>query len=217
VTVAQFKQFVEASETKKAGFKLRNEKALLGAANTPVVYVSQAEAMQFCRWLTEYLHGKGKFLGSYITLPDEAEWEKAARGGLENNPEPQRRYPWGNEITDDHLNYNMTIGQVTTPGIYPQGASFYGCEDMAGNAWEWTRSEHADYPYPVVGTDAWRQRTDPNREPAVCVLRGGAFNGGQRSVRSSVRYHFRRDNRLDLIGFRCCVVPITLYSETSGR
>lgn len=217
VTVAQFKQFVEASETKEAGFKLGNSLALLGAANTPVVYVSQAEAMQFCRWLTEYLHGKGKFLGSYITLPDEAEWEKAARGGLENNPEPQRRYPWGNEISDEHLNYQWSIGQVTTPGIYPQGASPYGCEDMAGNVWEWTRSERGDYPYPVVGTDAWQQRTDPNGDCAVCVLRGGALNSGQRLVRSSVRSSLWQDFRVSDFGFRCCVVPMTLTSETSGR
>lgn len=208
--MAQFKQFVDDTE-----FELGDADALRGAANSPVVWVSQPEAMQFCRWLTEYLHGKGKFLDSYITLPDEAEWEKAARGGLENNPEPQRCYPWGNAITDDHLNYKMTIGQVTTPGIYPQGASFYGCEDMAGNVWEWTRSEQGDYPYPAVGTTEWKERT--NGERAVCVLRGGAFNADGYNVRSSVRLRNGQDNRYDSIGFRCCVVPITLTSENSGR
>ncbi len=76
-----------------------------GAANAPVVYVSQSEALQFCRWLTQYLRGKSLLAPDLcVTLPDEAEWEKAARGGLEDNPEPQRRYPWGNEISDEHLN-----------------------------------------------------------------------------------------------------------------
>ncbi len=211
VTVAQFKQFVD--DTK---FKLGEADVLRGAANSPVVWVSQHEAMQFCQWLTGYLHDKNLLAQDlYVTLPDEAEWEKAARGGLENNPEPQRRYPWGNAITDDHLNYNMTIGQVTTPGIYPQGASFYGCEDMAGNVWEWTRSERGDYPYPAVGTTEWKERT--NGERAVCVLRGGAFLNAQWLVRSSVRSLDWRGNRSSSIGFRCCVVPITLTSENSGR
>ena len=150
-------------------------------------------------------------------MPDEAEWEKAARGGLEDNPEPQRRYPWGNEISDEHLNYNMAIGQVTTPGIYPQGVSPYGCEDLAGNVWEWTRSEYGAYPYPDIGTEEWMTRTDTNGERAVCVLRGGAFFGNQWVVRSSVRGDGGQDDRNHNVGFRCCVVPITLYSETSGR
>ncbi|MEZ5537534.1 MAG: SUMF1/EgtB/PvdO family nonheme iron enzyme [Thiolinea sp.] len=218
VTVAQFQQFVDAPETKAAGFKLGNENALHGVANSPVVYVSQQEAMQFCRWLTDYLHKEGKLaVDLCITLPDEAEWGKAARGSLDDNPEPQRRYPWGNEITDEHLNYNMTIGQVTTPGIYPQGSSPYGCEDMVGNVWEWTRSESGKYSYPDVGTDEWKQRTHSNGDRAVCVLRGGAFGSNLRLVRCAVRGGGGLGYRSGYVGFRCCVVPITLYSEASGR
>ena len=219
VTVAQFRQFVDAPETQAAGFKLGNENALRGVANSPVVYVSQLEAMQFCRWLTDHLHTEGKLPAALrVTLPDEAEWEKAARGGLESNPAPQRRYPWGNnEISDEHLNYNMAIGQVTTPGMYPQGASPCGCQDMAGNVWEWTRSEYGEYPYPAVGTKAWRKRSFANGNRAVCVLRGGAFDYAQGDVRSSVRNYFVQVSRSGYVGIRCCVVPITLYSETSGR
>jgi formylglycine-generating enzyme required for sulfatase activity len=213
VTVAQFQQFVG-----KTGFKPDNEDALRGVANAPVVYVSQTEAMQFCQWLTQYLHDN-KLLAPdfFVTLPDEAEWEKAARGGLENNPEPQRRHPWGNEISDEHLNYNMAIGQVTTPGVYPQGKSPCGCEDMAGNVWEWTRSERGEYPYPAVGTEEWQKRSSANGDRAVCVLRGGAFYYYRRYVRSSVRNYYVQDFRNFYVGFRCCVVPITLTSETSGR
>ncbi|MDD5392878.1 MAG: SUMF1/EgtB/PvdO family nonheme iron enzyme [Thiothrix sp.] len=218
VTVAQFRQFVDAPETQAAGFKLGNENALRGAANSPVVYVSQQEAMQFCQWLTQHRHDKNLLGWDFcITLPDEAEWEKATRGGLENNPEPQRPYPWGNGISDEHLNYNMAIGQVTTPGIYPQGVSPSGCEDLAGNVWEWMRSEYGEYPYPAIGTEAWQKRSFANGERAVCVLRGGAFDNDQGYVRSSVRGPSGQDFRDDFVGFRCCVVPITLISETSGR
>jgi formylglycine-generating enzyme required for sulfatase activity len=213
VTVAQFRQFVDAT-----GFKVGDEDALHGAANSPVVNISQSEALQFCQWMTRHLQEQNRLAADWcITLPDEAEWEKAARGGLEDNPEPQRRYPWGNEISDEHLNYNMAIGQVTTPGIYPQGVSPYGCEDLAGNVWEWTRSEYGAYPYPDIGTEEWMTRTDTNGERAVCVLRGGAFFGNQWVVRSSVRGDGGQDDRNHNVGFRCCVVPITLYSETSGR
>ncbi|WP_287601813.1 SUMF1/EgtB/PvdO family nonheme iron enzyme [Thiothrix sp.] len=213
VTVAQFKQFVDAT-----GFTLGDEDALRGAANTPVVWVSQAEAQQFCQWLTQHWHQSGDLSPDQcVTLPDEAEWEKAARGGLENNPEPQRRYPWGNDVSDEHLNYAMKIGQVTTPGVFPLGASPYDCEDMSGNVWEWTRSERGEYPYPAVGTKEWRERSSANGERAVCVLRGGAFNDFDYYVRSAVRLDFSRDRRYLGVGFRCCVVPITLAFETSGR
>lgn len=213
VTVAQFQQFVTAT-----GFKPGNENALCRAANSPVVYVSQYEVIQFCQWLTQHLYDQNLLAPHLcVTLPDEAEWEKAARGGLENNPEPQRRYPWGDGISDEHLNYNMAIGQVTTPGIYPQGASLYDCEDLAGNVWEWTRSEYREYPYPAVDTEEWRKRSFANGDRAICVLRGGAFRYDQGLVRSSVRYYLGRGNRFDYVGFRCCVVPITLASETSER
>lgn len=213
VTVAQFCQFVEATH-----FQLEDERALQGVANTPVVYVSQIDALQFCRWMTEHLHGKGLLAINWcITLPDEAEWEKAARGGLESNPDPQRCYPWGNELTDEHLNYKRSIGQVTAVGVYPLGASPYGCEDMVGNVWEWTRSKRGDYPYPAVGTQEWWQRTAIEDKNAMLVLRGGAFYDFQWGVRCAVRGDFGRVNRDDFVGFRCCAVPITLTSETSGR
>jgi iron(II)-dependent oxidoreductase len=213
VTVAQFKQFVDAT-----GFTQGDADALRGAANTPVVWVSQVEAMEFCHWLTKHLHGKNSLPKDLcVTLPDEAEWEKAARGGLENNPEPQRRYPWGNDISDEHLNYASNIGQVTTPGVYPLGASFYGCEDMSGNVWEWTRSERGEYPYPAVGMKEWRERSSANGDRAVCVLRGGAFHGSHRYVRSAVRDFSTRDLRSRRVGFRCCVVPIILADDISGR
>lgn len=213
VTVAQFRQFVEATH-----FQLGDEDALRGIANAPVVYISQLEALQFCRWMTEHLHREGLLAADWcITLPDEAEWEKAARGGLVHNPDPQRRYPWGNELTDEHLNYNQNIGQVTTAGIYPLGASPYGCEDMVGNVWEWTRSKKDDYPYPAVGTQGWWQRTATEDKSAMSVLRGGAFYNFQRYVRCAVRPDYWLVNRDYDVGFRCCAVPITLTSETSGR
>ncbi|HRQ38912.1 MAG TPA: SUMF1/EgtB/PvdO family nonheme iron enzyme [Chloroflexota bacterium] len=116
VTVAQFREFVQES-----GFRpSRGDMPLNAPANRPVVYVNWCDALAFCDWLDKrwrsYLPP-----GYRVTLPNEAEWEKAARGGREipaaphvttihglqtavnqppaaiANPVPQREYPWGNE------------------------------------------------------------------------------------------------------------------------
>ncbi len=166
-----------------------------------------------------------------VTLPNEPEWEKAGRGGvqileqpmvktvsgitgdirsvLQENILPQRRYPWGDQMDDECLNYAMNIGQVSTPGVYPSGQSVYGCEDLSGNVWEWTRSKDEDYPYPKPDTDQWRQR-EAEDDDARRVLRGGSFYDNQRFVRAAVRNFDLPNYRNNNIGFRVCLVPIPL-------
>lgn len=220
MTIEQFKQFALATE-----FKLADNKALKGEMNAPVAYVSQQEALQFCHWLTSTWRQKGRISDKLkVTLPNEPEWEKAVRGGMlvpaqpvviridtglpENlgllamaeNIEPQRRYPWGNDIDEEKLNFSMNVGGVFACGVYPSGASPYGCHDLSGNVWEWTRSELAEYPYPAVSTKAWKQRERPGAD--ISVLRGGAFDFGHSYVRCAVRGGFKSVGRDGLIGFR---------------
>ena len=93
-----------------------------GYENHPVTMVSWYGAMAYAAW-------KGK------RLPTEAEWEKAARGGLSG-----LKYPWGNTIDSNRANYNNHVGDTTVVGKY--AANGYGLHDMSGNVWEWCLDEY---------------------------------------------------------------------------
>jgi formylglycine-generating enzyme required for sulfatase activity len=165
VTVAQFRAFVEES-----GYEADTH-SLDDPDDHPVRYVSWDDASAYCRWLSEAT-------GLAVRLPSEAEWEKAARGTGE------RIYPWGDEgPTDDLCNFGNRSRGTTPVGRYsPQGDSPYGCADMAGNVWEWTRSLREDYPY-----DSADGREDPEAY-GLRVMRGGAFLSRARLVRCACRY-----------------------------
>ena len=140
VTVAQFEAFVQAS-----GYKPRDEDCLRGLPNHPVVWVSWHDALAYCEWLTAQLrewsetpaplaHGL-RTAGWCVTLPSEAEWEKAARGA------DGRLYPWGDDPNPNCANYRETgIAKTSAVGCFPGGVSPYGVEEMSGNVLEWTRS-----------------------------------------------------------------------------
>ena len=186
VTAAQFRGFVEES-----GYQLGNKTGLRRPDDHPVIYVTWHGAVAYCRWLTEKS-------GIQITLPSEAEWEKAARGT------DGRIYSWGNEWDASRCNTSKGGKRGTTPvGAYPQGASFYGMMDMAGNVWEWTRSLYKEYPY---DPDDGREDLDAEGRR---VVRGGSFIVGRSYVRCAFRDGYLPDSRSGDKGFRL-VSPISL-------
>jgi formylglycine-generating enzyme required for sulfatase activity len=213
VTVAQFKSFVD-----KSGYKPEHPGCLNGLSNHPVVNVTWYEALKYCEWLTEQLRAWEetpeplasllKQQGWGITLPSEAEWEKAARGT------DGRIYPWGNEADANRANYDETgVNATSTVGCFPGGASPYGCEEMSGNVWEWTRSlwgkdsSKPEFKYPYDSADG-REKLDAPRN-VYRVLRGGAFDGSGRLVRCADR---RRDDPGSwnwYLGFRLAVRPLS--------
>jgi formylglycine-generating enzyme required for sulfatase activity len=180
LTTAHFRIFVQAQ-----GYKPRGSHYLAGEDDFPVIDVTWYDALAYCRWL-------GEQSGLPLTLPSEAQWEKAARGS------DGRRYPWGNMLPTATLcNF-----QPTPIGYYsPQGDSPYGCADMAGNVWEWTRSAYQPYPYqPSDG----REDIEPQQ---ARVVRGLTFNDLARYTRCACRYALKQNLHLLTLGFRVAVVP----------
>ncbi len=175
-----------------------------GLANHPIVGVSWYEALAFCRWLSGVWRSRLPE-GSQVQLPSEAEWEKAARGGLRiprepirragacglsfvvgqaemPNPDEARTYPWGNEFDPNRVNSQESgLGATSAVGTFPGGQAPCGALDLSGNVWEWCRAEG--------------------------VLRGGSFSYGRYSVRCANRRRDLPNYRNSLIGFRVVVSP----------
>lgn len=213
------------------GESFREESYRFGAPftllNHPVVGVTWYEALAFTRWLTG-IWRKVDVLpeGWEVRLPSEAEWEKAARGGLEIPAQPhmvstgdtkgntrlsmkkneasQRGYPWGNDPDPNRANYNETgIGATSAVGCFPSGASPYGCEEMSGNVWEWTRSIYREYPYdPKDG----RENLEAS-SAKIRVVRGGSFTDNHGYVRCSCRGRNLPVSGYFNIGFRVMLSP----------
>jgi formylglycine-generating enzyme required for sulfatase activity len=196
VTVAQFKAFVEDKK-----YSLGDPKCLEGNSNHPVVYVTWHDALSYCDWLDERLHRGRSIPQAFrsilasdphlrVSLPSEAEWEKAARGT------DGRIYPWGELPDPAKTNTSETkIGGTSAVCGFAGGASPYGLLDMSGNVFEWTRSlwgkdvDELIYGYPYsekmveredlkTGDDIWR------------VLRGGSFYHDARCARCAYRRRY---------------------------
>lgn len=160
------------------------------ANNQPINYITWHQASTYCKWRE-------------ARLPTEAEWEYAARGPS------QSIYPWGNDFNSKVLNYSGSLGRKTLAvGSYPDGASWVGALDMAGNVWEWTSSLFKDYPYDAndsrVIVKGTKDRYDKNFSENV-VLRGGSFNDTSSRVRSAYRLQFNSADSNYSLGFRCAM------------
>jgi formylglycine-generating enzyme required for sulfatase activity len=204
ITNAQYQLFVEATDH---GLPPHWEdgRPPKGLEGHPVVNVTWHDAMAYCHWLSEVT-------GKPVTLPSEAEWEKAARGARD-----RREYPWGDEWDETKCNTDeLGLGGTTPVGIFPEGVSPYGCLDMAGNVWEWTRSlwgrwieeetkAELQFPYPYVATDG-RENTEADDE-ILRVLRGGSWHVSRRDARCACRFWAHPHFRGDSIGFRVVVSP----------
>lgn len=204
-------------------------------SNHPVVGLTWYEALAFTRWLTtRWQEASWLPRNLQVKLPSEAEWEKASRGGVNIPHEPvfvtiekfiqqasrkveerdnsrtHFRYPWGDHIELNMANYSINNLDATNPvGCFPLGESPYGCEEMSGNVWEWTRNcwgkvwgkTDFKYPYnPVSGGE----RLDAPKD-ILRGLRGGSFMDSAGVVRCAFRHRCSPDNISNGIGFRIVI------------
>ena len=167
-----------------------------GRERHPVVHVSWDDALAYAQW-------------SGRRLPTEAEWEYAARGGLDGQP-----FPWGAEREPDG-EHRMNVWQGRFPGVNTRADGFYGTapvdafpangyglHNVCGNVWEWC----ADWYAP----DAYSRGTavDPLGPPegSARVMRGGSYLCHEsycRRYRVSARSANTPDSSTSNLGFRC--------------
>jgi formylglycine-generating enzyme required for sulfatase activity len=178
-----------------------------GRWNHPVVQISWDDAAAYATWA-------GK------RLPTEAEWEFAARGGLE-----QKRYAWGDEFMPDgkrmaniwqgHFPDRNTNedGFARTAPVKSFPANGYGLYDMIGNAWEWCSDWFDARAYRQTESGVCENPAGParsfnpeNPEASQRVIRGGSFMCAEnycRNYRPSARRGTDWDTGLSNLGFRC--------------
>ncbi|WP_443050549.1 formylglycine-generating enzyme family protein [Streptomyces sp. NBC_00286] len=170
-----------------------------GRWDHPVVHVSWGDALAFCRWE-----------GS--RLPTEAEWEYAARGGLD-----QKRFPWGDELTPGG-EHRCNIWQGRFPfrntaedgykGTAPVDAfppNGFGLFNTSGNVWEWC----ADWWGTDHGTGPHTDPTGPEQGTAR-VMRGGSYlchDSYCNRYRVAARTSNTPDSSVGNLGFRCVRDP----------
>ena len=193
VTVGQYKQFVRATGHRALPDWVSDYSP---TDRHPVVGVSWHDAMAYAAWA-------GK------RLPTEAEWEKAARGGVSG-----QKYPWGNAIDPSKANYNDHVGKTTPVGRYvPNG---YGLYDMAGNVEEWCLDEYDEGfygrtsgPNPIAGGTITSIIHNFTNVKTDRVLRGGSWFSsdssffGPEDLRVASRYWEAPSVSDGFNGFRC--------------
>ena len=187
--------------------------------NYPVVGVTWKQATAFCEWRTHYLNAfldsKKRATESDFRLPNEAQWEYAARGGRS-----QSSYPWGGPYLRNKkgcLLANFKPGR----GNYPEDGGFYtvradaywpndfGLYNMAGNVAEWTSSLYYEggynFQHDMNPDIRWNvKESDPPRMKRK-VTRGGSWKDVGYFLQTSTRNYEYQDTSKSYIGFRCVI------------
>jgi len=206
--------------------------------NHPVVGICWYEMLAFTRWLTAQWRDRlpdgwrvvlpsevewekaargGLWLPAELAVAAGPLEAALARRGLAlpvQNPNPARRFAYNDDPADDvadpeRMNFDETkLNATSAAGCFVAGASPYGCQDMNGNVWEWTRSlwgegSDAKFNYPYDNIDE-RERLDASVETRR-VLRGGAFFYFDGDARCAIRFRVNPDFGFAYDGFRVVV------------
>lgn len=177
VTHRQYAEFV-AAKKHRVPYHWADGRIPEGLENVAVYNVSWDDAKAYC----EFRGGR---------LPTEAEWERAARGGLE-----QQSYPWGDKFDAKMLRSGVVNGPGEVGKFPPNG---FGLYDMAGNVAEWTADYFAREYY------AHSPAVDPAgpAEGSYRIIRGGAWSDSPARVTVFFRNWIGPKQRQPNVGIRC--------------
>jgi gliding motility-associated lipoprotein GldK len=183
----------------------------------PVVGVTWKQAHAFCNWRTklmaEFYIKNRRYLPQEYRLPSEAEWEYAARGGLDGE-----KYPWGSMYTYDRTGCYFANflpqrarfgldGGVTTLPVGSYQPNDYGLFDMAGNVAEWTSSAYDEQSYNFVNdlNPSYRYNVEDGEVLAMMrkTTRGGSWKDIAYYLQCGARSFEYQDTAKSYIGFRC--------------
>ena len=160
-------------------------------SNYPMYYVSYDEAKEFCRRLSERT-------GRSYTLPTEAQWEYAARGGRDGVRD-NYTYSGSNSIGSVAW-YDGNSGDSTNP-VGRKSPNQLGLYDMSGNLLEWCLDYYGSY-----SSSSQTNPTGPSSGGSR-VIRGGSWNGGESYCRVTFRSYGNPSIRFNYIGFRVVCLP----------
>lgn len=184
----------------------------VGYDNYPVVGINWNQAEAFCNWRTRLFNSNSRNTVQAWRLPNEAEWEYAARGGLSG-----ATYPWGGPYTRNSKgcflanfkplrgNYVSDGGTYTVPvGTYePNG---FGLYDMAGNVAEWTGDAYDESAYEVTHDLSPYYRINPKKSDNKIykrkAIRGGSWKDIAHFLQCGSRSYEYQDSSRSFIGFR---------------
>jgi formylglycine-generating enzyme required for sulfatase activity len=178
-----------------APYVWENDQPPVGHGSHPVVLVRYEDALEYCRWLSDEM-------SRVVRLPTEAEWEKAARGGIEG-----QRYPWGNDIDSSHANFLADSAVKSERGTRPTGTyppNAYGLYDICGNVWEWVSDWYSAEYY---GFGEMRDPRGP-QSGNMRIVRGGSWvNDDVSMLRCAYRHKVPADTYAYSVGFRIVCNP----------
>ncbi|MBQ9771524.1 MAG: SUMF1/EgtB/PvdO family nonheme iron enzyme [Lentisphaeria bacterium] len=177
--------------------------------NHPMYFVSWNDAMQFCEELnkrfSQQLNGKWKF-----TLPTEAQWEYACRGGTTTalNNGTNLTSTEGRCSNLDKVGwYDMNSGKETH-AVRRLAANKFGLYDMHGNVWEWCLDSSNWKSGVVTDTYSGEQKDPVCSTGSYRVMRGGSWSYDAHRCRSASRDSNGPTRRLNFVGFRVALVPV---------
>jgi len=182
LTNAEYDAFLRASGREMPPFRTD---PLFGCPTQPVVGVSWFDAVGYCDWLSDVMNFRCR-------LPTEAEWERAARAGLD-----QRLYPWGDQPIFERENYHQRWREAPEP-VGTSSPNGYGLFDMCENVHEWCsdwydpRYYDVSPPHDPRGPEAGTRRAS----------RGGAWRHHLKISRCAARSSIPPEFKYADYGFR---------------